>query len=264
MNDSILLESPTLRQRLCTESNTPILDRFGTLKTIPHLSGATLQQVASFYQVCTQTIKTLSYSHRKEMLADGYQILTKKDLQNFSDPSLTIPNRGLIFFSRRAILRLGMLLRDSPIARQVRSYLLDSEEVPLNFKEADPFKKTANQLVAQARLIAAMAETLSENQTAMRVLHEQDQQHEKRLKYVEQYLWGDLGDLQAPLLRTKSELSGKEVQELQKRVKAKGLNSQQLWKAFRKHFGISRYSLLPKTRYQEALDWIDSFNKTNR
>ena len=41
---------------------------------------------------------------------------------------LTIPNRGLRVFPRRAILRIGMLLRDSNVATEVRTQLLNIEE----------------------------------------------------------------------------------------------------------------------------------------
>ena len=37
---------------------------------------------------------------------------------------LEIPNRGIKCFSKRAILRIGMLLRDSKIAQEVRTQLL--------------------------------------------------------------------------------------------------------------------------------------------
>ena len=39
-----------------------------------------------------------------------------------------IPNRGIRVFPRRAILRVGMLLRDSVIAKEVRTQLLNIEE----------------------------------------------------------------------------------------------------------------------------------------
>lgn len=39
----------------------------------------------------------------------------------------SIPNRGMKLFSKRAVLNIGMLLRDSDIAKEVRSRLLDIE-----------------------------------------------------------------------------------------------------------------------------------------
>lgn len=36
-------------------------------------------------------------------------------------------NKGILLFTRRAILRVGMLLRDSEVAKEVRTYLLNVE-----------------------------------------------------------------------------------------------------------------------------------------
>lgn len=41
---------------------------------------------------------------------------------------LSMSNGGLKIFPRRAILRIGMLLRDSKVAQRVRTALLDIEE----------------------------------------------------------------------------------------------------------------------------------------
>lgn len=42
--------------------------------------------------------------------------------------TIKIPNRGIRLFSKRAVLRIGMLLRDSKIAREVRTQLLNTFE----------------------------------------------------------------------------------------------------------------------------------------
>lgn len=40
------------------------------------------------------------------------------------DTEVLINNRGIRCFSKRAILRIGMLLRDSEVAKEVRTQLL--------------------------------------------------------------------------------------------------------------------------------------------
>ena len=42
--------------------------------------------------------------------------------------SIDVPNRGIRCFSKRAILRIGMLLRDSNIAKEVRTQILNAFE----------------------------------------------------------------------------------------------------------------------------------------
>ena len=46
--------------------------------------------------------------------------------------TLTVPSRGIRVFPRRAILRIGMLLRDSAVAKEVRTQLLNIEEKTSN------------------------------------------------------------------------------------------------------------------------------------
>lgn len=42
---------------------------------------------------------------------------------------IIVPNRGLRAYNRRSILNIAMLLRDSPVAKEIRKYLLDTEEL---------------------------------------------------------------------------------------------------------------------------------------
>lgn len=42
---------------------------------------------------------------------------------------IIVPNRGLRAYNRRSILNIAMLLRDSSVAKEIRKYLLDTEEL---------------------------------------------------------------------------------------------------------------------------------------
>ena len=55
--------------------------------------------------------------------AQGY-----KEFRLSDDVTLRVPNTGIILFPKRAILRIGMLLRDSEIAKEVRTQLLNAFE----------------------------------------------------------------------------------------------------------------------------------------
>lgn len=48
-----------------------------------------------------------------------------KTILKVQNETLEIPNRGLRLFPKRAILRIGMLLRDSEVAKEIRTRLLD-------------------------------------------------------------------------------------------------------------------------------------------
>ena len=68
------------------------------------------------------------HDHRAELEASGYRVLTGTELSDFKQLSgIRSRTRSLALFSRRAVLNVAMLLRDSEVARQVRVYLLDVE-----------------------------------------------------------------------------------------------------------------------------------------
>jgi hypothetical protein len=48
-----------------------------------------------------------------------------KSIVNINNRDIILPNRGMKLFPKRAILRIGMLLRDSEIAKEIRTRLLD-------------------------------------------------------------------------------------------------------------------------------------------
>jgi len=58
------------------------------------------------------------------------EIKDQVNCENFSH--LKISRQGTNIFSKRAVLNIGMLLRDSEIAKRVRSALLDLEEITTN------------------------------------------------------------------------------------------------------------------------------------
>lgn len=95
---------------------------------------ATSKQVADFYDIEQYSLKNIIKRHREELESDGMVNKTKTDLlkllksQNDTLESVSIPNRGVNIFPKRAILRVGMLLRDSEVAKEVRTQLLNIEE----------------------------------------------------------------------------------------------------------------------------------------
>ena len=87
-----------------------------------------IKQVAEYYEVGKEAIKSIIKRHKEELLLNGYSYMKKSEiiLMVHNEP-IEIPNRGTGIFTRRAILNVGMLLRDSKVAKEVRSRLLDIE-----------------------------------------------------------------------------------------------------------------------------------------
>lgn len=87
---------------------------------------ASTNQIADFYEVDEDTIRQVVSRHRDEFESDGLKVLRGKDLRDVRDMmSLTQDTPKALAWTPRATLRLGMLLRDSLIAKQVRTTLID-------------------------------------------------------------------------------------------------------------------------------------------
>jgi hypothetical protein len=89
---------------------------------------ATTQQMAEYYEVPVDAVESVLRRHKNELKPDGVITLKGNQLKTFKQLSakLTESNAGsMTVWKPRAALRLGMLLRDSEVAKQVRNVLLD-------------------------------------------------------------------------------------------------------------------------------------------
>ncbi|MER5759099.1 restriction endonuclease [Streptomyces sp. NPDC002082] len=126
INDSVLLESRTLRTSVL--ERTHVLDKVKALTLLPDGMHVTTAMVAAYYEVGIKAIRSLVLDHRGELNDSGYRVLSGAELSSFKELSyIQSRSSALAVFPRRAILNVGMLLRDSEVARQVRTYLLDTE-----------------------------------------------------------------------------------------------------------------------------------------
>ncbi|TDC76217.1 restriction endonuclease [Streptomyces hainanensis] len=132
-HESDLLASRELRGRVLDRVD--VLDKVKTLRLLPDGLHVTTRMVAEFYEVDREAVKKVVIRHRGELVESGLRVLEGLELQRFKrdnlspNPGLPQPRRSLTLYPRRAVLNVGMLLRDSVVARQVRSYLLDTEAV---------------------------------------------------------------------------------------------------------------------------------------
>lgn len=141
-------------------NRTEVLDKVKELFLIPHMELMTMRQVAEYYEVDVHTVQVCYDRNKNEINPDGVVIKTPRDFKKIlkdtscafknlkqengkliiyidDNTQLIIPNRGIRCFSKRAVLRFGMLLRDSEIAKEVRTQLLNITEKVI---EKDPEK----------------------------------------------------------------------------------------------------------------------------
>ena len=127
MNELEIIENKTTREKLIDRVN--VLDKIKKLILLPYGDSMTTEQVAEYYEVGKEAIKSIIKRHKEELLLNGYSYMKKSEiiLMVHNEP-IEIPNRGTGIFTRRAILNVGMLLRDGEIAHQVRISLLNMSD----------------------------------------------------------------------------------------------------------------------------------------
>ena len=136
---------------------TDALDKVQGLALLPDDMHATTEMVATFFEVPLSTIKSLVEDNRAELGSNGHRVIKGADLREFAGlfegPANPVGSRtrSLALFSRRAILNVAMLLRDSGIARQVRTYLLDAEKALPDIRTADGQIEMLSQMLAVAK-----------------------------------------------------------------------------------------------------------------
>lgn len=136
------------------------IDKVGTLVVLPDDVHATTEAVAAFYGVSVKAIKSLVGRHRNELAESGRWVAQGSDLRELRNEAHEIDpdTRSLALFTRRAVLNVGMLLRDSEVAKQVRAYLLEVEQL------ASPdLKKTAYQRLLEKVECRAFRDLIAEN-----------------------------------------------------------------------------------------------------
>jgi hypothetical protein len=126
-NELVLIESRTARKQYGNRID--VLEKVRAVPLLPDDLHVTKEGVAAFFGVTLQTIDSLVFDNREELEANGYRVLTGPALTSFKEVSgMHSRARQLALFDRRTLLNVAMLLRDSEVARQVRRYLLDSEQ----------------------------------------------------------------------------------------------------------------------------------------
>lgn len=171
VNENLL--NPETRAKL--SGRVEVLDKVKKLFLLPKLDTMTVEQIAEYYEVGKEAIQSCFKDNRIEISADGVTKYTPKAIierlvpeghsvksQYYTDfmlsdnVTLRVPNGGINLFSKRAILRIGMLLRDSPIAREVRTQLLNT------FEKTDDAKKIED-IGTEQEAIAQMGIALVNN-----------------------------------------------------------------------------------------------------
>lgn len=140
MKELEILENQSTRENLIGKVG--VLEKVKDLLLLGDSEFATTQQVADYYEVGLEAIKAIIFNNKEELISNGLKDLTGKNTKEvlgscgiqlanykgyFTANGIKMNNRNNLLFPKRTILNVGMLLRDSVIAKEVRSRLLDIE-----------------------------------------------------------------------------------------------------------------------------------------
>lgn len=140
------------------------LEKVKHLFTIPGTDFMTTRQVAEYYEVDIDAVRRVYQRHKAEIDSDGTAVKKAADFRDDvraeqpvqpkgctrgvtslvfrNGVAIEINNYGTRVFSRRAVLRIGMLMPGSKVATEVRTQLLNVfEKVPATAVVADIDRK---------------------------------------------------------------------------------------------------------------------------
>ncbi|MEU9184863.1 restriction endonuclease [Streptomyces sp. NPDC048484] len=215
INEAALLESKTLRDGAL--ERTEVLDRVKALSLLPDGMHVTTGMVATYFSVAVETIRQLVKRHREELEVNGLAVLRGADLRKFESDNVSLslgsypqPRRSLTIYSRRAVLNIAMLLRDSKVAREVRTYLLDVESLarthPLDQtapSEAAPLDDRITHILGKTvvPMFNALIETSSEHRRELIALRDDIENVERKLCWHHRRLRSLEGEVPADSVR---------------------------------------------------------------
>ncbi|WP_256992155.1 hypothetical protein [Paenibacillus sp. XY044] len=133
-NELILIESRTMRDEYVFKDT--VMDKVKIVPLIPHSTELTIQMAASYYEVGGDAVESIIRRNREEFNEYGeVRLLKGKTLKEFRDRQpdgseiISSNTRSLTLITRRGLLRIGMLLTQSEVAKSIRNYLLNVEEL---------------------------------------------------------------------------------------------------------------------------------------
>ena len=132
--ESQLIESLDLRKQMI--SKVEVLDKVKELVLLPNTELMTTKMVAEWYEVTQDVIRDTIRRNKDELSENGLLFKNYNEIKELVNreifSQLKISRQGTNVFSKRAVLNVGMLLRDSEVAKRLRTTLLDQQEVISN------------------------------------------------------------------------------------------------------------------------------------
>ena len=139
LND--ILEKEELRQEILNNNRSlNIMNEYKTITTINNMEYETLDRVAEYFEVDYKCISKLIERHREELINNGLLVLSGSNTRDylgrykvsfhnyrgyFIAENRKFNNKSNTLVNKRCFLNIAMLLRDSKVAQDIRSKILD-------------------------------------------------------------------------------------------------------------------------------------------
>lgn len=145
-NESVLVESRSARDsQLANATHEQAEDVMSKAKALLHFAVyqgnkiATTEQMAEFYEIPVDTIRSVVSRHKEEFVSDGLKVLKYKALKEVREILSIHPATSQVtIWTPKAALRLGLLLSSaSAVASDLRLSLGLPFQMSLSFKECD-------------------------------------------------------------------------------------------------------------------------------
>lgn len=163
-NENQLLEQKELRESVI--GRIEVLDKVGDLLMLGNTEYATTSQVATYYGVGLEAIKAIRFEHLEELRCNGLKTVMGKELKGilascgisytnhkgyFIADGQKFANGKNTLFSKRSILRVGLLLRDSEVAECIKKELGIPKNSNLFSRKEIKCKKELDNIVHEVR-----------------------------------------------------------------------------------------------------------------
>lgn len=263
MIETALLEQKTLREEAA--KHIEVLEKVKHLLLIPEMEVMTTKQVADYYDCPLETVLTCYKRNKEEIDLDG---VINKSLADFKEVhfepirtersktlfkladgiTLEVPNRGIRCFTKRAILRIGMLLRESPVAKEVRTQLLNVLEASSPEQRTKTINEELERLTGKIDSFETSIRTMESSLYDMINYSTINSRQAQKLFFCAKDRVSDL-------------LGGAHSAEYKAKSK---MYFQNLWNSVKFRFGVGSYKDLNPLNYPKAMEFISQWTFVER
>lgn len=149
-----LIENKDLREELVKKVE--VLEKVKDLILLPNTEIMTTEIVASWLEVSEDVIRKTLERNKEELSLNGARTIQGDELRDIKSLSgLKTRAKAITVFSKRAVLNVAMLLRDSEVAKRVRTTLLDQQEV---ISDEQKVKSVTDEQLLLLRIIQSKSE----------------------------------------------------------------------------------------------------------